>query len=116
MTPTDADFVEHLLRLLPSDQAELVYLEAVNTSWRTAVGVHLDALKPFPDGTPLSSAVTGRRCRADWRTEAPAEPNSAWDELAFLRIATGTEGTDSPFEELDNLRLAVEAKGLAYRN
>lgn len=116
MTPGTQDLIEHLMRILPAPQAEMVYVEALNTGWRTAIGVYLDDLRPFPDGTPLSSAVTGRKCCDNWRGSVPPEPGSAWSELSFLRITSGAEETDSPFEELDDLRLAAEAKGLVYRN
>lgn len=104
------------MRVLPPGAAEMVYVEALNSGWRYAIGVHLDDLQPFPDGTPLSAAITGRKCCDTWRASVPPEPDSAWAELSFLRIMSGAAETDSPFEELDDLRLATEAKGLAYRN
>ena len=117
MTPSNADRLEHLMRILPTQDAELIYLEAQATSWLQAIGTHLDQLPQLDDGTPLSNSVTGRTCRKGWRNIVPAKPGSAWEELSFLRLTTRTTSTaEDPFDELDSLKFESSAHGLAYRN
>lgn len=113
---TEEARIEHLMRLLPADDAEIVYLDAQNIGWAAAIGNRLELVPDLPDGTPLSSTVTGRRCREDWRLHVTARPGCAWEELEFLRIARGSTPTTDPFDELAALRFDMQADSLLYRN
>lgn len=113
----EKDLVEHLMRVLPADTAELIYLEASATSWSAAVGLHMEELGSLPDGTPLNSAVTGRRCPAGWRAWVPACKGSSWEELTFLRLTAPGDLTELDlFEELDQRRFNLNAQKVLYRN
>lgn len=116
MIPTDEDITEHLLRVLPTAEAELIYLESRCTDWVTAVGIYGLGAQPLLDGTPLSSVVTGRKCRTDWRTITPVQSGSAWEELSLLRLTTGSAGGSNPFSEIEDQELAAECAAITYRH
>lgn len=116
MIPSDEDVTEHLLRILPTTDAELIYLESRCTSWSTAVGAYGLGAQALIDGTPLHSVVTGRKCRTDWRTLASPRSGSAWEELSLLRMTTDDAGGENPFAEIADRGLAAEATALPYRH